>query len=536
MTDPLFDRLARALAGRYILERELGQGGMATVYLGTDVKLGRQVAIKALAPQTREYLGSERFQREVQLAAQLSHPHIVPVFEAGEADGVLFYAMGYVEGESLKDRLEREGPLPLDEAVRLIAEVGEALQYAHERGIVHRDIKPANILLSRGHALVADFGIAKAISGDTSEHTLTGTGISVGTVEYMSPEQAAGEKRLDGRSDVYALAVLLYELLVGEPPFTGPTVQAVVARIITDPPRRLRTVRASIPAHIEQAVLAALSKIPADRPPTAQAFVDRLPNLGGASPRCRTLARRCGRGRAGGCRGFPDATRATAGFAPARPPCGDGVGAIRTLLRGRSARRPSRTVALDSFYIDSTEVTIAAYQRYVDSTQSTAPWRGARRPTGRRPASCGVKPNGTASGAASGSPPRMNGRRRRADQRVALPVGNSWDRGRANAGSAADTFSRVGAFPAGRSFVGAIDMVGNAWEWVAAEEAGPSGEVWHVIKGGAFNTPPDNAAANAGASSRRPLLVHRLPLRASRGATVNRRAPRVARRAEASSP
>jgi serine/threonine-protein kinase len=184
--------------------------------------------------------------------------------------------MGYVEGESLKDRLEREGPLPLDEAVRLIAEVGEALQYAHERGIVHRDIKPANILISRSHALVADFGIAKAISGDSSEHTLTGTGISVGTVEYMSPEQAAGEKRLDGRSDVYALGVLLYELLVGEPPFTGPTVQAVVARIIADPPRRLRTVRASIPEHIEQAVLSALSKIPADRPPTAQAFTDRL--------------------------------------------------------------------------------------------------------------------------------------------------------------------------------------------------------------------------------------------------------------------
>ncbi len=276
MTDPLFGRLARALAGRYTLERELGQGGMATVYLGTDVALGRQVAIKALAPQTREYLGSERFQREVQLAAQLSHPHIVPVFEAGEADGVLFYAMGYVEGESLKDRLEREGPLPLDEAVRLIAEVGEALQYAHERGIVHRDIKPANILLSRSHALVADFGIAKAISGERSEHTLTGTGISVGTVEYMSPEQAAGEKRLDGRSDVYALGVLLYELLVGEPPFTGPTVQAVVARILADPPRRLRSVRASIPEHIEQTVLSALSKTPADRPPTAQAFVDRL--------------------------------------------------------------------------------------------------------------------------------------------------------------------------------------------------------------------------------------------------------------------
>src|SRR5207249_4765398 len=208
-SDPLFDRLAHALAGRYTMVRELGRGGMATVYLAADVKLGRRVAIKVLPPTTRSYLGSGRFQREVLFAAQLSHPHIVPLFEADEADGLLFYAMEYVEGESLKDRLTRDGPLPVEEAIRITVEVGDALQYAHETGVIHRDIKPGNILLSRGHAVVSDFGIAKVVaeSGATTDGTsITGTGITVGTAEYMSPEQASGEQRIDARSDVYGLA------------------------------------------------------------------------------------------------------------------------------------------------------------------------------------------------------------------------------------------------------------------------------------------------------------------------------------------
>src|SRR5213594_1479671 len=207
--DPLFDRLARALAGRYTLVRELGQGGMATVYLGTDLKLGRQVAIKALPPTTRAYLGSGRFQREVLLAAQLSHPHIVPLFEADEADGILFYVMGYVEGESLEDRLAREGPLPLADALRIAAEVGDALQYAHEVGVLHRDVKPANILLSRAHAMVTDFGIAKLTEERADQSSATDSGIVVGTAEYMSPEQASGAQRIDARTDVYALAAVL---------------------------------------------------------------------------------------------------------------------------------------------------------------------------------------------------------------------------------------------------------------------------------------------------------------------------------------
>src|SRR5438552_1610945 len=278
VADPLFDRLARALAGRYTLVRELGRGGMATVYLGTDVKLGRGVAIKLLAPATRAYLGSDRFQREVLLAAQLSHPHIVPLFEADEADGLLFYVMEYVEGESLRQRLSRHGPLSVDDAVRIATEVGDALQYAHENGVIHRDIKPENILLSRGHALVTDFGIAKLMEerGSAEGPALTGAGIAVGTAAYMSPEQASGDKRIDPRSDVYALAAVLYEMLAGEPPFTGPSAQAIVARVINDPPRPIRTVRPALPVHLERALAAGLAKSPADRPRTARTFVDAL--------------------------------------------------------------------------------------------------------------------------------------------------------------------------------------------------------------------------------------------------------------------
>src|SRR5438876_10102907 len=254
--DPLFDRLARALTGRYTLVRELGQGGMATVYLGSDVKLGRRVAIKVLPPRTRAYLGIDRFQREVLLAARLSHPHIVPLFEADEADELLFYVLEYAEGGALKDRIAREGPLPMDEAIRIAAEVGDALQYAHESGVIHRDIKPGNILLARGHAMVTDFGIAKVLfeSGTaTGGSAITGTGITVGTAEYMSPEQASGEKRIDARSDVYALAAGLSEMLAGEPPFTGPSSEAIVARVLADSPRPIHTIRPNLPAHIDRA-------------------------------------------------------------------------------------------------------------------------------------------------------------------------------------------------------------------------------------------------------------------------------------------
>src|SRR5438128_5992692 len=357
--DPLFDRLARALAGRYHLVRELGQGGMGTVYLGTDLKLNRTVAIKVLPPTTRAYLGSGRFQREVLLAAQLSHPHIVPLFEADEADDILFYVMEYVEGESLKDRLAREGPLPLDDALRIAAEVGDALQYAHDVGVLHRDVKPANILLSRAHAMVTDFGIAKVMEQVTGgQSSLTGAGLTPGTAEYMSPEQAGGAERLDARSDVYALAAVLYEMLVGEPPFTGPSVQAIVARVLTERPRPPRTVRPQVPPHVEHAIASGLAKVPADRPPSARAFVDLLtqPAAGRWRPTRRQLAVT-----ALGAAGIVAAAAAALGIRgltrhPHSPPGMALVPAGRYPVGGAPWREAS-TTRLGSFYIDSTEVT-----------------------------------------------------------------------------------------------------------------------------------------------------------------------------------
>jgi len=495
--DPLFARLARALRGRYTLVRELGQGGMATVYLGTDEKLGRQVAIKALPPSTRAFLGSGRFQREVLLAAQLSHPHIVPLFEADEADGILFYVMEYVEGESLAERLRREGPLPLDEAVRITAEVGDALYYAHQRGVIHRDVKPGNIMLAHGHALVTDFGVAKLLeqASDPSD-PLTGTGITVGTAEYMSPEQAGGG-RVDARADIYGLAAVLYEMLAGEPPFTGPSVQAIVARVLSERPRPIRTLRPSLATHVEEALAAGLAKLPADRPATARAFVERLSR----PPRARALGRRALWG------------------ALAVPALAAAVWAARAIIHNRrgperpagmvlvpaglyrvggAPGRDARTAQLGSFYIDSTEVTVAAYQRFLSAVPGVTPW--TQKPPDGRPvtrvlwaeaeAYCGWRdpagrlPSEDEWEAAARGP-----------QGLRYPWGDAWVPGRANAGAVKDTLAPVGEFAGGVSWVGAVDLIGNAWEWTSAAGVSSDGERGHVIKGGAFNTLPKYATA-----------------------------------------
>jgi tetratricopeptide (TPR) repeat protein/TolB-like protein len=266
--------LSAALAGRYTVERELGRGGMATVYLARDLKHDRPVAIKVLRPDLIAALGPERFLREIRLTAQLQHPHILSLLDSGRVPdapgegGLCYYVMPYVEGESLRDRLQREGQLAVDDALRLTREVAEALDYAHQLGIVHRDIKPDNILLSRGHALVADFGIALALSQAGGER-LTETGLSVGSPAYMSPEQSMAEPRLDGRSDQYSLACMLYEMLAGEPPYTGPTAQAIIAKRLADPVPSIRRIRAEVPETVDAAIRRALARAPADRFPSA---------------------------------------------------------------------------------------------------------------------------------------------------------------------------------------------------------------------------------------------------------------------------
>ena len=278
------DLLTAALIDRYRIERELGSGGMATVYLAEDFRHHRQVAIKVLKPELAAVIGAERFLSEIRTTANLQHPHILPLFDSGEAQGQLFYVMPFVEGISLRDRLTREKQLPIPEAVRIASEVASALDYAHRHGIIHRDIKPENILLHDGSALVADFGIALAAS-KAGGSRMTETGMSLGTPQYMSPEQAMGERELDARSDVYALGCVTYEMLTGEPPFSGPTAQAIVAKVMTAEPAEATSLRKTIPPHVADAVHTALQKLPADRFESARAFAVAVSSDGATSTR-----------------------------------------------------------------------------------------------------------------------------------------------------------------------------------------------------------------------------------------------------------
>src|SRR6266480_2132640 len=278
MSDVL-ERLGAALAEHYAIERQVGAGGMATVYLARDLKHDRAVALKVLRPELAAVLGIERFLSEIRVTAHLQHPHILPLFDSGQAGGLIYYVMPHVEGESLRHRLEREKHLPIEEAVALASGVASALDYAHRHGVIHRDIKPENILFQDGEAVVADFGIALALSAAAGSR-LTETGLSLGTPQYMSPEQATGDRLIDARSDIYSLGAVLYEMLAGEPPHTGPTVQSVIAKVVRDRPRPLRELRESVPPHVEAAVLKALAKLPADRFQTAAQFVDALARPG----------------------------------------------------------------------------------------------------------------------------------------------------------------------------------------------------------------------------------------------------------------
>src|SRR5712691_10926409 len=282
--DTLQQQLERGLAGRYRLERELGQGGMAVVFLAQDLRHDRRVALKVLRPDLSAAIGAERFLREIKLAAGLTHPHILPVYDSGESGGLLFYVMPNMEGRSLRERLERERQLPLDDALAITGQVASALDYAHRHQVVHRDIKPENILLHEGAAMVADFGIGKALSSGGS---LTQTGMVIGTPAYMSPEQASGDTDVDGRSDLYSLGCVLYEMLTGEPPFTGPTPQAVIAKRFVSSIPKVRVTR-DVPEALEDALTRTLARAPVDRFQSAAHFLEALRRVShgpGVSPR-----------------------------------------------------------------------------------------------------------------------------------------------------------------------------------------------------------------------------------------------------------
>jgi eukaryotic-like serine/threonine-protein kinase len=288
------ERLSAALAGRYRIERHLGEGGMASVYLAEDLKHDRKVAVKVLKPELAAVLGAERFVVEIKTTASLQHPHILPLFDSGTADGFLFYVMPFIKGETLRDKLNRETQLGVDEAVRIAREVADALDYAHRNGVIHRDIKPENILLHDGRPMVADFGIALAVSAAAGGR-MTETGLSLGTPHYMSPEQATAEKEISARSDIYSIGSVLYEMLTGEPPHSGGSAQQVIMKIITDRARPVTELRKSVPPNVAAAVAKAIEKLPADRFESAKAFADALANPGYTSTSFASTAAAAGR-------------------------------------------------------------------------------------------------------------------------------------------------------------------------------------------------------------------------------------------------
>ncbi len=272
--------LAAALADRYTLEREVGAGGMATVYLAQDLKHERKVALKVLRQELTSAMGAERFPREIKTVAQFNHPHILSLYDSGEAQGFLYYVMPFVEGESLRERLTREKQLPINDAVRILREVADALAYSHARGVIHRDIKPGNVLLSGRHAVVTDFGVAKALTASAADKSTT-VGIAVGTPQYMAPEQAMGDGTVDHRADLYALGILGYEMLAGRPPFDAATAQALLAAHVMETPVDLQLVRPGVPPVLSDAIMRCLAKNPADRWQSAEEFVTRLEALSG---------------------------------------------------------------------------------------------------------------------------------------------------------------------------------------------------------------------------------------------------------------
>jgi formylglycine-generating enzyme required for sulfatase activity len=534
MVSQAHNALIAALAGRYSLERELGHGGMATVYLAHDLRHDRPVAIKVLNPELAAILGPERFLREIHMAAQLNHPHILPLHDSGEAGGFLFYVMPYVEGETLRDRLIREPQLPIEDAVGITREVADALTYAHGRGIVHRDIKPENIMLHAGHAVVADFGIARAVT-EAGEDRLTQTGVAIGTPSYMSPEQAAGESRLDGRSDIYALGCVTYEMLTGEPPFHGPTAQAIIARHTLDPVPPVRTTRATVPHAVEIAVNKALAKSPADRFQTASKFAAALrdsnihttvpvPVIPPRRPVPRWIVAAGVLLMIAGV--LLALNRRTAAPPPAdlgrNPEAPGAAGDMVTIpaatypLFGGTCRLciPAARVALDSFAMDRTEVTVGQYAPFITAGLASAPW--AEMPPDTLLPVTGVLWSEAVAycrwrdGARLPSEAEWEAAARGTGGRR-YPWGNDWGRDRLNADDPKGEAVPVGSFPRGAAPSGALDMAGNVWEWTATPgPAGRGGIPQYIIRGGAANSARD--AANAISRVAYPAVAQRTDL------------------------
>jgi tRNA A-37 threonylcarbamoyl transferase component Bud32 len=512
MTDEL-DHIRSTLSGSYAVERELGRGGMATVYLATDLKHERKVAIKVLRSELAAAVGHDRFLREIKTTAQLSNPHILPLLDSGDAGGSLFYVMPFVEGESLRDRLNRDKQLPLDATIEIACDVAAALSYAHGRGVIHRDIKPENIMLSAGEAIVADFGIAKAVTTAAGDN-LTSTGLAVGTPAYMSPEQSTGSEELDARTDTYSLGTVVFEMLAGEPPYTGPNPQSVIAKRLTGAVPHVTTVR-DVPEGVDGAIRKALARAPADRWATTAEFSaalrgERMATKSYAtSPAgARRTARLVGVGiglaamlallvllwpKLFGAHGArPSVVRMPAGMVLVQ-------GGTYSLFGGGCAKNclPARSVPIDSFYMDSTEVTVGAYRAFAAAHNVPVPWITAapvdlpitRVMWREADAFCRARDALTQ----LPTEEQWEAAARGHDNR-AFPWGNTWSSGNANADGAQTSVVAVGSFAHGVSPSGALDMSGNVWEWTATAGpiAGDSARAY-VIRGGAYNTPAANA-------------------------------------------
>ncbi len=527
-TDQLAIRLQAAIGEAYAVEGTLGAGGFAVVYLVRDLHLKRKLAVKVLSPDlitSRTVL--ERFRREAETVAQLSHPHIVPLHFIGQKDDLLYLAMECIEGGSLNERIEREGKLSVDEAVRVLREVASALAYAHRRGVIHRDIKPQNVLLEAetGRSLVTDFGIARTEQGTS----LTASGMLVGTPAYLSPEQITGQPS-DHRADIYALGVMAYEMLTGQPPFSGPTPTAVLMKRIASPPTPIVKLRPEVPEPIRDIVEACLAQDPAER---FQSAGDIVSALGGATPvsgghataEIRVRKRRerkkllVGLGAGGGllAAGIAAAVLLSSGgpAPPALPPVDSGMAIIPSgpYTIGTDDRdprlvhaRPAHVVTLDSFGIDRTEVTIGAYAGYVATGRAPAPWAAvtdsALPVTGVLYAEAANYCAWKHEGGRLPSEVEWEAAARGRDARL-YPWGNAWDQGRVN--TASGRMGRVvpvGGFGDGRTPEGVGDLIGNVWEWTSTpaapypgSSAPPPAAGLYVIRGGAYNSYDNIATA-----------------------------------------